>query len=150
MSLVLREPSIRNYDRWPILGMYVWPNHYIGDTYQEEVNYLKQWVNGRLLWMDENMPGDCLPGTGTIDLADNTLSLVPNPATTSFKLKVDKAYTYPFVVVIYNGNGITCKIQSGVGANEEIDCSSLSPGVYVVAISSNGGSIQHEKLVITQ
>ena len=54
----------RNYLRWPILGTWVWPNAFVGNTYEEEVQYLKDYVSGRLEWMDQNVAaptGDCAP-----------------------------------------------------------------------------------------
>ena len=30
-----------NFPIWNILGQYVWPNKYIGGTYENEFNYLK-------------------------------------------------------------------------------------------------------------
>lgn len=53
----LDEAQKRNFARWPILGTYVWPNAFIGRTYEEELGYLKQWINLRALWMDARMPG---------------------------------------------------------------------------------------------
>jgi hypothetical protein len=46
------ENAERNFQRWPILGEWVWPNQFVGSTYEEEVNYLKDWLNQRLTWMD--------------------------------------------------------------------------------------------------
>ena len=57
LAQYLDEAQKRNFERWPILGTYVWPNAYIGQTYFAELNYLKQWVNLRALWMDVRMPG---------------------------------------------------------------------------------------------
>jgi hypothetical protein len=57
VAQLLDEAQQRNFERWPILGTYVWPNAFIGQTYSEEMNYLKQWVNLRVLWMDASMPG---------------------------------------------------------------------------------------------
>ena len=33
----------RNFERWPILGQWIWPNSYVGTTYESEINYLKNW-----------------------------------------------------------------------------------------------------------
>ena len=52
----LNEAQARNYVRWPILGTYVWPNWYIGATYQDEVTWMKQWLSDRLTWMDGQFP----------------------------------------------------------------------------------------------
>ena len=42
----------KNFTKWPILGEYIWPNKQVFDTYQEEIIYLKSWINNRLNWMD--------------------------------------------------------------------------------------------------
>lgn len=52
----LEIPQRRHYQQWQILGQYVWPNYFIGNTYKDEVNFLKRWVRGRINWMDRNMP----------------------------------------------------------------------------------------------
>ena len=44
-----------NFTRWPILGKYVWPNYFIGETYDDEVQYLKDWITDRMIWMDANI-----------------------------------------------------------------------------------------------
>ena len=58
IALLLNESQQRHYTYWPILGTYVWPNYFVGNTYQEEVEYLKSWITERLNWMDVNMPGN--------------------------------------------------------------------------------------------
>ncbi|MHC4759336.1 MAG: CotH kinase family protein, partial [Planctomycetota bacterium] len=49
------EPNAagRNFNRWPVLGEYVWPNYIVWSTYQEEIDYIKDWLVNRLDWMDE-------------------------------------------------------------------------------------------------
>ena len=41
-----------NFQTWPILGKYVWPNQFIFNTYTEELNFLKQFVSERIDWMN--------------------------------------------------------------------------------------------------
>ena len=57
MAAYINEAQKRNFERWPILGTYVWPNAFIGQTYAEELNYLKEWLNLRMLWMEAKIPG---------------------------------------------------------------------------------------------
>ncbi len=44
-----------NFTRWPILGEWVWPNFFVGQTYSEEVDYLKEWTLSRAAWLDEQI-----------------------------------------------------------------------------------------------
>ncbi|MDZ7646660.1 MAG: CotH kinase family protein [Cytophagales bacterium] len=46
----------RNFETWPVLGQYVWPNYYVGSSFNDEVNWLKNWVTNRMNWLDLNMP----------------------------------------------------------------------------------------------
>ena len=49
------NPVMRHFDRWPILGVYVWPNPAGWDmrtTFQSEVQWMKDWFTARLSWID--------------------------------------------------------------------------------------------------
>lgn len=69
----------RNSIAWPRWGRYVWPNYYIAKNYQDEINYLKQWITERIAWMDEQLeydpssylPGD-VDGDGSVNIYDVT------------------------------------------------------------------------------
>jgi hypothetical protein len=53
MAAVLAESQARNFERWPILGVYVWPNPGpIPATYAGEITKLKQWFANRMAWLD--------------------------------------------------------------------------------------------------
>ncbi len=56
-QLDLAEP--RDHDRWPVLGEYLWPNWYVGETYDDEIDYLRTWIEERIDWLDGNLPGTC-------------------------------------------------------------------------------------------
>lgn len=43
----------RNFDRWDILNIWVWPNATVPGTYCGEVDYLQDWLTRRISWMDE-------------------------------------------------------------------------------------------------
>jgi hypothetical protein len=92
-AAVLEDAQIRNFQRWPILGTYVWPNAFIGETYQEEINYLQIWLSQRLNWLDENMIGDdCLFLSSTDNNgAPSAIEVFPNPFQDelTFKLKIE-------------------------------------------------------------
>ena len=45
----------QNFGKWLILGTYIWPNNFVGNRHSEEITYLKEWIEGRLLWMDQEI-----------------------------------------------------------------------------------------------
>ena len=42
----------RNSRAWPRWGKYVWPNKYVASSYEDEINYLKEWLTARIEWLD--------------------------------------------------------------------------------------------------
>jgi hypothetical protein len=60
-ATLLDEPAARNFNKWRILGQYVWPNWYIAKTYREEITWMQQWLAGRLAWMDSQIATDFAP-----------------------------------------------------------------------------------------
>ncbi len=45
----------RNQQAWQIIGRSVWPNPYNGQSYDDEMNYLKNWIRNRLAFMDKQL-----------------------------------------------------------------------------------------------
>jgi hypothetical protein len=45
----------RNTQAWPRWGQYVWPNYYISTDYDDEIAHMKEWLIGRLKWLDNQM-----------------------------------------------------------------------------------------------
>ena len=55
LAAQLEEAQQRNFKRWPILGQQVTCNSYVGDSYEDEIRWLKDWVTGRIAWIDKQM-----------------------------------------------------------------------------------------------
>lgn len=85
---ILEESQQRNFQRWDILHSNVWPNYYVGGSFQAELNYLKEWIMARMNWMDDFL------GYSTLD-TEKSMALetkaYPNPfysfLTYEFKLE---------------------------------------------------------------
>jgi len=94
-ALELQQAQERNFDTWPVLGQYVWPNYYIGHSYQDEVNYLKTWIQNRIEWMDDHLQfSPALVNDRTAAVGEMNFRLwqnYPNPfnASTSIPLLID-------------------------------------------------------------
>jgi hypothetical protein len=79
---VLGQSVPRNFERWPILGTYVWPNSYVGLSYEQEVDYLRDWIGERLDWMDWKWGGKCLLSSQDVSglIERQKLKIFPNPS----------------------------------------------------------------------
>ena len=54
-AIALDASQRENFQRWDILGTYVWPNNVVLGTYPAEVGYLRNWLKTRIAWMDKNI-----------------------------------------------------------------------------------------------
>jgi hypothetical protein len=91
------EARQRHFQKWPVLGQYVWPNPQpIPSDYAGEISTLKQWLTNRLYWLDNNMPnkGACedwpadAPGTLIAEVYPNPLASPGNTNTLVIKTKI--------------------------------------------------------------
>jgi hypothetical protein len=122
---LLSEAHVRNFDRWSILGSYIWPNWFIAQTYQEEIDWMKGWLEERLTWMDtqigtefaaaapifsqqggEISAGDTLSMTSlgrspiiyyTLDGSDPRLTTISLPSNISTTLVAENSFKRVFV-----------------------------------------------------
>jgi hypothetical protein len=65
LQILLNEASSRNFSVWNYnWGSTVWPNYYASANWTDELNYLKNWINKRIVWMDSqlltNMPNNLI------------------------------------------------------------------------------------------
>jgi hypothetical protein len=49
----------RDNNQWKNIGLWVWPNNYIGSSWANEVTYLRYWLRKRLAWLDANLNVNC-------------------------------------------------------------------------------------------
>ena len=52
----LEESQVRNFQKWPVLGVELWPNWFVGPTYASEIAFMKDWIVGRMAWIDARVP----------------------------------------------------------------------------------------------
>ncbi|MEE3195393.1 MAG: CotH kinase family protein [Candidatus Neomarinimicrobiota bacterium] len=98
------EAADRNFERWPTLGQYVWPNYYIGQTYQDEIDYLRNWIITRMDWMDSEL----LSIQTEMCLIPEQFSmnpLYPNPFNRSVSIRYDIPLDSKIKLNVFNING---------------------------------------------
>jgi len=68
-AALLQEAQVRNFQKWPILGVHVWPNPQpVPTTYKGEIDAMKAWLEARLSWIDSQFVAapTLSPAGGTI------------------------------------------------------------------------------------
>ncbi|MGK0390275.1 MAG: hypothetical protein ACI94Y_003026 [Maribacter sp.] len=140
---LLSDAQERNFQAFPILGEYVWPNDFIGETYEAEINFLKNYVQVRLDWMDDNMIGDtndCQINTSNNNLIESiAFELFPNPIQDKFQVKYSSEEINAAFFSIYSVEG-KLMVQKAINSAEilEINSSNWSVGNYIYNIHLDG------------
>ena len=58
ITLILNDGAIdRNFEKWDILGTRIFGNYFVGNSHQEEIQYMRDWLEQRLAWMDSELSG---------------------------------------------------------------------------------------------
>jgi hypothetical protein len=100
MALYLTDASTRNFETFPILGQYIWPNSYIGNSYDDEISFLKNFIEQRITWMDEHLPGTC--STDIESVSSGWFSVGPNPFSDAVTFHLSHKMQGNVVISVYD------------------------------------------------
>ena len=136
----------RNFDRWDFIGEEIWIEPFpIPQTYDEEIVYMKNWINNRLDWIDANIPGDCSLDVVSTDDLETALSFqfVPNPASQSIFIDgVSEGQ-----LIFYTATGQKVLETTLRNAQQQVDISDLPKGIYFATVIGKE-VYQTQKLVV--
>lgn len=140
----------RNFERWPVLGQYVWPNHFVASTHQNEMNWMKKWIENRLWWLDANLPGNC-GGVLPPGVEGFEVSVYPNPVYSDINLDVVSEHSFSIRFRLYNLNGtLIDERELSVTPGEQtlsIRADALPKGMYIYVLVKGYEPFQKGKLV---
>ncbi len=141
----LDQAQKRNFTKWDNLGEDVHIDWNIGDTYEDEVDYLKRWVCGRIEWMDSEI--NALQEKHT----DQFFSLYPNPTAGLCNLAYQSTIDTEAIVSLVNMQGTllfeqTYPIVEG-SQQLELDFSKFGTGCYILTCTIDGKS-SYQTIVI--
>lgn len=149
----LDEARQRHFERWPVLGQYVWPNPQpIPGSYPDEIRELKSWLGFRLEWIDANLPnsGPCTDFPGVLAASFSVLPF-PNPSDTEIRLRIysKMAQTLSLRVVDMQGRVMTNrKLVVNLGENEPVLGAAQWPGgLYFVEVVSDQKEVVRMKVI---
>jgi len=136
LAQYLDESQQRNFQRWPILGTYIWPNDYVGSNYASEITYLKNWIISRIAWIDNNIPGNCY-NVGVDEYKhEYSFDVYPNPVNNYLNIRFNSFNERE--VTIYDGIGhviYQTKVSKG---NLSVDVSQQPKGFYLIEVIEEG------------
>jgi hypothetical protein len=147
MALMLSDPADRHYSRWPILGTYVWPNNFIGISYQQEIDYMKNWILDRLQWLDANMFGAC-PNLQVSELSeDEEVQFFPNPTSDLVTVSLTNNANSLEEFTLFNMSGQVLMSEVCHGKKTSISLQHVPSGFYFLSIRTKNGNHFTSKLI---
>ena len=143
-AAALNESQAWNFTIWPIIGTYVWPNYYIGQSYQEEVDTLKWWIGKRSAFMQNSLTG-IANNCNLVDIenvnANYYLNSYPNPFQNELNCSFYTSINETMEVFLYDVIGhliLAKKVNAIVGKNNiNLPFSEpLEAGIYTLIIKA--------------
>jgi hypothetical protein len=132
------EARSRHFQRWPILGQYVWPNPQpIPSDYDGEITALKGWLQSRITWLDGAIASTAPTNPVTPNPSDGIrVTVLSNPVGNLMRVRVtsDKPRNASFRVLGANGQTMMLKTTPlSTGDNEfQWQTSGWPSGVYAL------------------
>ncbi len=151
-ATLLGESQSRNFERWKILGTYVWPNYYVGKTYAEEVTWMKNWLRQRLAWLDERVNAGYLVTGTEPDLTPTSLEVWPNPTERGSQIRYQVLQRGPVRLSVYDLTGRrvqTLAEDEREAGQHELDwgTNGLAPGLYLLELQAEGQAAVRRKVL---
>jgi len=150
----LIDAQKRNFQAWPILNTYVWPNNYVGGTYANEISYMKNWLSKRITWMDTQIQAIVsLPDNLTTENFPMDLVTYPNPFAeqVNFKFNLTSAGKFELLIVDLMGRVVYSHVENLEAGLQEFPVSASELGgqsnVYLYQVKVNGKVRKSGKLV---
>jgi len=146
-AIFLDEAKERNFTKWNILGTGVWPNYFVGETHEEEIDYLKSWIAGRIEWIDESLGYNEI-----IEDTANKALIFPNPFQDEIRLllQIEKASDIDFALFDISGKKIFEKKKIHIlPTYHEIQINDIQipNGFYIYQFKMNDSIFSHGKLI---
>jgi hypothetical protein len=147
---MLVDPRLRNFEKWPIINQWVWPNYHVAENYWKEIYWLKNWVKERLSWLDFALPGEC-GSEKQEEVTESSFKVGPNPFSSEFRVFFNSVYEGNYVLRLYHSNGQKIKeipLFVQLGINEfVINTSEIESGFYIYKLTLREHPITVGKIV---
>jgi hypothetical protein len=134
----IAEAESRDHALYPVLGVYVWPNPFVGGTYADEISHLREWIRERLAWMDGATTG-ILTGRPEPEAGFELGMVYPNPFNPLATVPILIDQPARVRVTVFDARGRVCGEQDlgilGPGNHRHRwDASGLASGVYTLQV----------------
>ena len=151
---VLQEPRIRNNNRWTgVLGFKIWPNYYVGATYENETTWMKDWIRQRTVWLDSQLKIFGSPLANEEEIANKfPLRVFPNPTESETTIEYDVMKKGRVNINIYDFTGKLLKTvldeEKNINSYQvKLNIGNFNSGMYLVDYQLNGVHVESMRMM---
>ncbi|MBR9974399.1 MAG: CotH kinase family protein [Bacteroidetes bacterium] len=157
----LDEAQQRHFERWDFLGVFLWPNAFVGETWDEELDYLKSWTLARMAWMDEHIGSIAWTGSqgGTNRVGDPSVAgdmairAYPAPVRDHVTIEMHATSSISGTLVLCDMLGrelrrVDVELQSAGQHFQEFDLRHVPVGIYSVILLGADGSVTSARVTV--
>ena len=145
----------RHFQKWPILGI-SGPAPELGpiaQTYEGEIDTLKNWIKTRLNWLDKNIPGECNISSVEESISNTDLVFYPNPTNNHLTIELNNPKMQDIKISILNSLGEEVfqdrkEKQNRGDLKLNVSTSNLPVGMYFLNIETVESKINRKFLVV--
>ena len=137
------EAQQRNFTKWPVIGTYIWPNYkYDFSSYDEEVDWMKDWITDRLNYLD-GVFNFSIAGVGEDKTNRVIVNAFPNPFDHDLLFEYDIPQPGVTKIELFDVMGrrvlATESMQYEAGRYSTKANIVAPAGLYVYRVTHNGG-----------
>lgn len=151
---VLQEPRIRNNNRWTgVLGFKIWPNYYVGSTYENETNWMKDWIRQRTAWLDTQLKVFGSPLANEEEIAKKfPMRVFPNPTESETTVEFDVLKKGKVSINMYDFTGKLLKTildeEKNINTYQlKLNNENLSNGIYLLDYQLDGVHVESMRMM---
>jgi hypothetical protein len=154
MENYLWESQDRNFQKWHIMGVAVYPQPSPPpQDYPSEVGLLKWWVDERIHWLDQYIPGVCNPNAVQVGNNYASVNVYPNPMeqTTTFSLFLSEEAEVSLSLADVTGREAARYLYGKIPAGESkivFNREKLPAGIYFYQLQTNSSAVMTGKLIV--
>lgn len=143
LARVIGPAQEQNFRLYPILNKWVWPNSFVGNTYPNEISFLKNWLKDRAAWMDAAIAE--IPDR-VINVPFGEVNVYPNPGrgVVNFEYKLAGLNeNVELFIVDANGREVYQYAKRFLGSGPQltqVDFSNFASGMYFYRLKPGNGA----------
>jgi CotH kinase protein/Secretion system C-terminal sorting domain len=135
----LNESKLRNFSRWQgVLGYKIWPNYFVGATYEQETAWMKDWIRQRTVWLDGQFKVFGSPLANEEEIANKfPLRVFPNPTESETMIEYEVAKKGRVRINVYDFTGKLLKTvldeEKNINTHQvKLNSENFTSGMYLV------------------